>query len=227
MDSNLTNRKLGKLVVFGIITTLFSSVMLLESNKSYSVGYMTQQNATANVNISPTLSIRLLSSAITFGSGTVNNGYNYCWIAKDGDDSGYIDFYDNFSDYSNQNCTSSNPFSANGEIKLENVGNVYANITVKSSKNASTFLGGSSPDLRFGYDDDYDSYCLGNHAKGLADINNISELSQLNTNKNNFCEKLNFSDGSDKASLQFILKIPSDAAGYKENTIIFEASTSN
>lgn len=225
--SDLSNKELGTIIAIGIITTLFTSVIVLETNKTFSIGFATYQNATTNVNISSTLSINLISNAITFGSGTVNNGYNYCWIAKDGDVAGYIDFYDNYSSYSSINCTSANPFTASGQIKLENTGNVNANITVKTSKNASSFIGGNSPELRYGYDDSYDANCIGNHPNGLADITNVNQLNVLSTTKSLFCDKLKYVNGNDYASLQFVIKIPSDAVGYKDNVITFEASQSN
>lgn len=198
-DSDISNKALAGLLIAAIVISVSGTLMVLDKNAGLT-GYATSQDANVSVNITGIVSIVLDSATLDFGTGSVTSGATNAILAYDG------------STFTNVNGTG---FSQSGDIILENDGNLNANITIQTTNDVATFIGGTSPAMEYLAVDNESGSCI----NGLE-----SSYATLTTSPTNFCTKLNFSDSADTVKMGLRLTIPSDTIGYKSNTITFTAS---
>ena len=159
---------------------------------------------TATVNITEMLSILLLDTNISFGSGTVTQGAIWGEI------------------YSNNTAALNGSWSnVNDYFLLENDGNALAQVDVLI--NDIDFIGGTAATSKayFMYKNNETSACL--VTAGGNGYLAWYEFAASNTNYSS-CKSLNYSDGSDALNYYLALRIPSDApVGLKTATVTFTA----
>jgi len=94
-------------------------------------------------------------------------------------------------------------------LEVENIGNTDVNITVFSSKNAQTFIGGSNPKMYFfGTQGNIES---GTTGSGCSVDNLTTTQSELNSTIQTLCSNLTFGIGNNKLTFEMNLTIPDDA----------------
>ena len=206
-EKDISNKALAGLLIAAIVISISGTMMVINKNGGLT-GFATQQNASASVNISGVVSIKLNTNSINFGTGSVTPGQTYCNISQIASTAAFDETPASCGTWSN----------VTGSISLENDGNVNANITVKSTKNATDFVGGTSPGLFSQAANDEASSCN----LGLQ-----SNFTTLDTIARSFCQRLQYGDALDSLKFGIKIKIPSDAIGLKSNTITFDAAQSS
>ena len=188
------------LVVLGLIavTIIFGGLGRLPVLS----GYGTQVAGTMNVTIQGTLSIILIDDTTNFGTGYVDPSQAAAYVDSNGT---YV------------NWINTTEFIADPMV-LQNDGQVVANVSIKSSKDASGFIGGTSAAQKFYSAENETSSC----ATGL-----ITAHTDMLTTDTTLCDKLLYIDASDELKIYYDLAIPNDAPqGNKTSTITFTATSS-
>lgn len=120
-------------------------------------------------------------------------------------------------------CTgSSNIGGTGGFIQVNNVGNVYANVTVSTNKNGSSLLGRSAAEFYYKSDN-------ASTNGGCADADTQSSYTMFTTQnqKEVFCDNLTYGEDSYAAALYINLTVPWNAItdGQEEATLEFVGHT--
>jgi len=203
MKKDISNKALAGLLIAAIVISLSGTMMVFDKQGGIT-GFATEQNGTAAINISGVVSIALPSNSIDFGTSSVVPPNAYCNVSYDGSSTTH-------------EPAACGGWSGSGDIIVENDGNQAANVTIKARDDVATFIGGQSPGMFYKSADNESGSCSGNV---------VSSYTELTTSATNFCDVLDTGadDGFDTVKLHLKLKIPSDAVGYKSNTLTFEAS---
>jgi len=204
MKKDISNKALAGLLIAAIVISLSGTMMVFDKQGSGITGYATEQNGTADINISGVTSIAIPQNNIDFGTSYVVSPNTYCDVSYTSNGSGTI--------HEPSGCGT---WSASGDIQIENDGNQDANITIKAASDVATFIGGTSPAMDYRAENADASSC----ESGLE-----SSFASLTTSATDFCDVLQYEDTEDTIRLGLKLRIPSDAVGLKSNTITFEAS---
>jgi len=168
-------------------------VSALGSMYTYSAvsGFATNiDNATINITIETAALINFTTDFIDFGSGVVL-GDSATLVSAPASVSG-----------GNWSLTSDQSF------QLENIGNTNVSIVLKSGKNASAFIGGTSPAYQFNVTVNEAASCL--NITGAAD-SNLSLLRDATTSEATICEVFPFTAVSDTINITIRLVIPVDS----------------
>ena len=206
------NKFLTILIIFAILIsvlgTFFSINMLNELNdyKEYFTGYGT--SGTVNITISQNLSINVLMTNMTFGTGFVNTGADHATLNST--NMTQAEFGPALAGANWTNTTDFNP----DRISLVNGGNVNASVTVTSDKIPSTFMGGTSPGFEFNASNKEANSCVEAPASWTT----------LTGGADAVCTNMGSTDTKDELYIDVRLTIPYDSQGNKEATFTFGAS---
>lgn len=204
MAEEISNKTLAVIVVAAIVVTLGSTALILRMGAPVVTG-MATESGTAEFNITSVVSIRMVDNLINWGDGAVDAGEDYAWVDSEG----------------NSGNDTAAPFTtqSNGLI-VENDGNVDVNLTVASSKDASTFPGGDATNRDF-------EWKIKNPGTrdntGTCAISTYADVATTNTSA---CSNLTSEDSGDRVELDLYVQIPSDVApGSQSTTIYFVAES--
>lgn len=181
----LSNGTLSILVVVAVVA-IVAGTLLTQHGPT---GYATTDTGYVNLTINQTLAIQVdpTNNTINFGACVPYGGQSYWCATNDSivcDNNGF------------GNCsgdTASPQF-----IRIDNVGNVDANITVQSECNASSFIGGTAPAFQF-----ISSQCNGTGVSSWTDFSSAGGV--------NVCTNLSYLGG--QLRLYANVTIPSNAVG--------------
>jgi len=155
--------------------------------------------AVVNVTISTVTAINFTTDFINFGTGSVNTGSPSATLDTDGTstDGTWAPIRTNFT--------------------LENIGNTNVNITLKTGKNASDFIGGDTPVYQFKYANKEATSCVNSTAMSVW----------MNVSKTDIdlCSYFNAGDINDTINIGVRIVIPSAATGAKTDTFTATATS--
>ena len=198
---DISNRSLAVLL---IVTILISAICTLISfNRLENAGitgyYISNASGTTSMSVVSVTSLRFDVNSINFGSGSVNTtgGFTNCTMDI------------NASTTINQvGCSGFNVTNTAGTFILENAGSTYINITMNSSANSSTFIGGGGA----GYDNPLFQFVVTNNETGscLITVNypNWSDSNLIFGNQSQICGNLTPVDTSDTIRIGVRIGIP-------------------
>ncbi|MGV8151910.1 MAG: hypothetical protein ACP5OG_02425 [Candidatus Nanoarchaeia archaeon] len=183
---------------------LFYISVFLIALSLLTIGFEINANATSgfiNVSIESYVRINFTSDFIDFGPGSISQGAQNATL-------------DTFGTVTNGNWTPVN----NGFI-LENTGNVNVSIDLKSTKNASSFVGGTSPMYQ---------YSINNSEQGSCDSPIVmGEWYEVNTTSpgTRICSLMQYSQEHDSISIDLKMVVPSDSlSGVRTDTFTATAT---
>ena len=232
--ADLSNKSLALLLIVAIVISISGTMMSLnkisemQGQKTGVTGFATANDqGTGNFSINSTFSIQFLQNRISFGTGRVNTtgGYTTCTVGTnhsprhDGDSSNGCIRFDAPGDGLNFNLT------------IENDGNIDANVSLNFSANETTFVGGTSPELKFHVNDTFGdgtrapepgscaTFRNGSSVDSSADNNHFRALDhsgaeiQSATADNGIpvCEGLGATAGANMFTVSLFVTIPDDA----------------
>jgi len=173
-------------VVVVVVVSIFGSMYTYGAVSGFATNI---DNATINITIETAALINFTTDLIEFGSGVVL-GDSATLLSAPADVSG-----GNWS-FSDQS------------FQLENIGNTNVSIVLKSGKNASAFIGGTSPVYQFNVTDAETSSCLNTTS---AAYHNLSLLRDATTSEVTICEIFPFRTSTDTINITIRLVIPVDS----------------
>ena len=153
------------------------------------------QTGTVNVTISSYGALNFTTATLDFGVGGVNNGQAGATIDSEG------------------NQGEGTWTAQNGELVLENIGNVNVSLTLNSNNTAADFIGGVSPTFKAKV-----SNKTGN-AFACTGAGNFSTYQAINLSLTRTCTTFGYESGVDEIEINFQLYIPNDATGDKATGI--------
>jgi len=137
----ISNKTLALLLVAAIVVSIGGTLISLNNVNQGITGHVTSNaTGTTSVNVGAVTTLRFDISSVDFGAGSVNTsgGFNNCTMWINGT-----------TTITQTGCTGFNTTNINGAFVIENAGTTYLNVTLNCSKNASTFIGGTSPAFQF------------------------------------------------------------------------------
>ncbi len=199
MADKISNNTIAALIVLAMFVSVIGTASTI-GGLSGITGYAatTAPNGTVTLNVSGTLSITLINSSIAFSTCKPDATTLYVNSSAGVETGG--------------TCTAA---PSDDYILVNNNGNVDANVTVKSSVVASSFIGGTSPSFQY----------WGENVDGCTGTN--TALTSFTTSETAFCPNLESDDSGDNVKLFARVGIPSDAPvqGQQTATITFTAHT--
>ncbi len=155
-------------------------------------GYAT--TGIVNVTIDQSIVLNFSTSLLNFGNGTVTS--NPATV------------------YSNGTTIDGTWDPVNGELVLENVGNVDANIDLNINKTPAVFIGGTGSDVQISISDNEANSCDDESAAWTS----------ITTSTQTVCGNLSFQPTNNSINIDFGLIIPTDASGARTVGVIATGS---
>ena len=209
----ISNKTLAMFLVAAIVVSLGGTILSLQRLNSISTtGYATantQGNAT--INVTSQTSLRFAINSVNFGTGSVNTtgGYTNCIMSLN-----------DTAAFTKVGCLSFNANNAAGpSFVIENDGNTYVNLTLNASKNATGFIGGTSPAFEYAIYQNETTSCK-------LSIYNESNVSTVAANVVNICQNLSYLDTEDTLRIYVRVTIPYDAPLVTSTTTFTAEGTS-
>ena len=184
--------------VSGVVVTLVSQPVFQGLTGAANTGNLT-------FSIEQEVSINVTADIVNFGPGRVNSDQTNCTIST--------------ADPSDASCGNWTYAATVKNFTVENTGNVKAELYIRSSQNASQWIGGgagSVPDpwVQFKSFDNETNSCT-----------TAFDWTALDDGDRDVCNGLNFTNTKDSLNVAIRLNIPQDASpGSKETTVIFTAT---
>ena len=191
----------GYLAILVIIISLASFGMVLTGNAT----------GTVNITVETSASINFTTFVINWGSGVVAPAQSNATL----DTSAGVN-----------NVTNGNWTGNTQGLILENIGNVNVSINLTAGKNATEFIGGTTPLFQYNATNNETGSCLnstgGTGALSLGTYANITSLPSV------ICGRLRYVQGSDAIRIDLKLVVPSDSfTGILNNSIIAIATATS
>lgn len=191
----------GYLAILVIIISLASFGMVLTGNATGIV----------NITVETSASINFTTFVINWGSGVVAPAQSNATL----DTSAGVN-----------NVTNGNWTGNTQGLILENIGNVNVSINLTAGKNATEFIGGTTPLFQYNATNNETGSCLnstgGTGALSLGTYANITSLPSV------ICGRLRYVQGSDAIRIDLKLVVPSDSfTGILNNSIIAIATATS
>lgn len=159
-------------------------------------------SAIVNVTISSTTAINFTTNLLNLGSGTVNVGSAAATIDSDG------------------NVAGGTGWGNTGNLTLENIGNTNVSLDISFGKSAAEYIGGTSPEYYFKFNNKEAGSCTPASGKSLD-----SWIATTKTNTT-ICSSFSFEDNKDEINIGIKLVIPSDSiAGTRSDVVTATATT--
>lgn len=201
------------LMFIAVITVVFAAISLAVTINKIGdfkalTGFATD-TGTANLTIESLASINFTTDNIDWGSGMVDTEETLA----------YLDTKDN-------SVTNGNWTATGTGLILENIGNVNVSIDIKAGKTAATFLGGTSPDYEWRFEDSLEAgSCL--NSTGGTDALPLDTFYDVNTTSpgTRVCEIFQFVDGTDSIKIHLNLSVPYNAITGARGDIITATAT--
>ncbi|MFA7707767.1 MAG: hypothetical protein WCX73_02350 [Candidatus Pacearchaeota archaeon] len=171
---------IGYIAIIVIILSLASIGMKF-------TGFATTTDAgRVNITISSAAAINFTTDFVDFGTGSVSTGQPNATVDTEG------------------TLTGGTGWSGANNLTLENIGNVNVSVGLKSSKLASTFIGGTNPEFKFRVinDSEHDS-CVGGDAWTYTEFTLADDT---------VCTNFPFADDRDEIDIGIRLVVPSDSS---------------
>lgn len=167
----------------------------------------------ANLSVETVADINFTLALITWGSGKVNSGASAANLVS--------------MDISG-NVTGGNwSLQSRGGLNLTNIGNVNTTLNITVGKNASVFMGGTSPSYMINVSQAAPNACLNATGTGTAGMSfNLGTFYNANTsNKIMNCDVFQFKNGNDAVRIDINITLPSDSlVGVLTDTITVTAT---
>ena len=190
------------ILTIALITMLVSAVSL--GFTYYSVnnfkdnlfsGYATfETNATINITVASNVVINFTTNNINFGTGSVNAGTIQAYL-----DSG------------NGLATNSSGWSsAKQALVLENIGTANVSISIRTYKNATTFIGGTNPSYAFNITNNNPGSCTNITGFNLNQYYEVNATT-LSAGGSPLCTNLPANDATDSINISIRLIVPYDS----------------
>jgi hypothetical protein len=192
-------------IVISITGTFLSFDMLneLEVYRQYFTGH--GLSGQVNITITENLTINVIQTNITFGTGYVDTGLLGATL-----NTSVADYLIGPQNWTNTTVYNPKP------IELRNDGNVNASINITSGQTADQFLGGTTPSYEFNSSNMLEA--------GLEDcVGTLYDYTNLDTTQQQFCTNLGSVDNRDQLYAHCRLWVPSDTTGEKEDYWTFTA----
>ncbi len=166
-------------------------------------GYAVTENETAivNVTISTSAALEFTTALLDFGSGYVNAGQAGATINSDG------------------TVTDGTWAVQNGELVLDNIGNINLSLTLSTNKTVADFIDGLNPTFKAKVSD------TAGNTGACTGTQTFSSYAEVNQTLQTACGKLAFGGDFDEIDINFELYIPNDAEGAKTIGIIAIGTT--
>ncbi len=161
--------------------------------------------ATANVTITSSEAINFTTDNINWGSGTVNGGETNATL-----------------DTASGTVTGGTWTAVSQGFILENIGNVNVTLDLATDKDASTFIGGTSPLYQFNVTNNEAGSCPSANQSitfgAYYDVNTTSPGTRV-------CDNFQFTDASDTLRIDIKVVIPADAIPEAKGSIMTATAT--
>ncbi len=205
---DVSNRTIAILLFLAMAVSLAGTLVAVAKMNSLSMsGYATNPNATAQLTIANTLSIKFSVASIDWGSGYVNGSANECNLttsdvgaAPYGGCVGFVD-------------------PAPAPLRLENDGNVVANVTVKLNQTPGTWIGDGSAQAWINVQEGEAGSCT---------LNLLTGLTSISTTPVTICERFQYANTNDELTLGMKVLVPNTAPpGTKVTEVNAQATAAN
>jgi len=220
---DISNRTLAILLIAAMVVSLGGTMLSLNRLTRFRVpsqqitGFA-EGTGTANLSIITETTITVVDSLIDFGEGIINTTAD-CTNAT------------LVSSYNDTNWTGINDICwvnsssltikavESDDIVIRNDGNTNVTLTMDSGDDdAATFIGGTTATPL------YDYRAHSNETDACDNANNGTWNPINSSGTMAVCEKLKFDNDEDEVRISIRIRIPSDATGYKEDTLTFTSS---
>jgi len=161
-------------------------------------GFAVTDNETGvvNVTISGSGALNFTTAILDFGAGAVNGGQAGATINSEG-------------------SQGEGTWAAqNGQLVLENIGNVNVSLTLSTNKSVADFIGGTSPTFKAKTTDS------ASNTGACTGTETFSSYATINTTLQTACSVFGYSSALDEIDIDFELYIPNDATGEKTVGIV-------
>jgi hypothetical protein len=187
------------LVVFSLV--VFSNNPISNYAENLITGFATD-TGTVNITVESAAAINFTLDVLNFGSGRVNLGSTNATLdsSKNGASAA-------------SNVTNGN-FSGNtAGLLLENVGNVNVTLKLGFQKNATSFLGGTSPSYAFNLTNNRTGSCVNTTGFLMNQFYEINQTALYNSSQDGvmMCDKFFFESTRDMLRIDIRLHLPSDS----------------
>ena len=196
----ITNKTLAVFLVVAVVISVGGTILSLDrigNLRIQTTGFATSSTqGNATINVTSQTSIRFSINSVDFGAGSVNTtgGYNNCTMSLN-----------DTAVFTKVGCLSFNANNAAGpSFVIENDGGTYVNLTLNSTKNAASFIGGTNPAFEYAIYQNETSSCK-------LSIYNESNVSTVAANVVNICQNLSYLDTEDTLRIYVRVRIPYDA----------------
>ncbi|HLC54276.1 MAG TPA: hypothetical protein VJK07_01470 [Candidatus Nanoarchaeia archaeon] len=192
------------IAAFAALSALLSAGFTYYSASSFKEGMITglasQTNGTVNLTVDTLLSVIFTASSMNFGSGSVDAGSTHANVSSGVLAVGGSWFYPGASGFG-----------------VRNDGTVNATLNLKTGKNATQLLGGTSPAYQFKVANSEANSCLNNTggttAGGTGGLITLGTFFDVNTTDlgTPICGIFNFIDSADSIEIDVFFTIPYDS----------------
>lgn len=192
-----------------IFSAGFSYYSLSSFRDTWVTGYaFSTANATINLTVGTLLSLNFTNRSILWGTGYVNDGQSQANLTTRANVASVSSVGGSWA------ITAAN--GANGFV-LENIGNVNATIHLRTTKNSTQLLGGTSPVYQFNVSVVESGSCLntthGTTAGGIGGLTTLAVFQDVNTSSPGtpICGVFRYTDSADTLRVDVHLQVPYDS----------------
>lgn len=220
---DISNKTLAILLIAAMVVSLGGTILSLNRLSVFRTpaqqitGYGAG-TGTANLSITQDTTIEVFVNIIDFGSGIVNVsfGCTNATLASSHNDTNWTAEWDTcWADASGPVTFN----SGDNDIVLRNDGNINLTVTMDStSDTAATFIGGTADTPLYQY------RAFSNETNACDSANNATWHDVNSSATMAICNKLKSSNDEDEVRVAIKVRIPKDAAGYKEDILTFTSS---
>ncbi|MEK6909415.1 MAG: hypothetical protein AABX23_05190 [Nanoarchaeota archaeon] len=184
------------LVIFLLITSVFSMIFFYMSAKNLFMhisGYATSTGE-INLTVESDATATFTTSQINWGSGRVNSGQSSAGL----------------NTFETNNVTNGNwTLQNSGGLRIQNNGNVNLTLNLSGSKTAAQIIGGTGPGYKWNISNVEAGSCR-NSSGGTGSLP-LDLFYDVNTTTTLFCSFFHYDNGQDSIRIDFNLTVPSDS----------------
>lgn len=200
------------LMIVAVIAVVFASVnLMITVNKIKDIKSLTGFVAsigTANLTIETSANVNFTTNNIDWGSGMVDVGETLAYL-----------------DTKAGTVTNGNWTANAGGFVLENIGNVNVSLDIKAGKSAATFVGGTSPDYEWLFENNESVSCQ--NSTGGADGIPLDAMYDVNTTGDGtrVCDVFQYLNSNNTINIHINLTIPYNSLKGAKGDIITATAT--
>jgi hypothetical protein len=208
-------------LVVVICSFIYAGFVLIAPNNLYAIGisgFATASNVTsAKVNLSVTQGVIINFSidTIQWGSGAVSTGNQNATLDTSQPAASKVQ-----RGTWNETTGETGLYNRTNGLILQNIGNVNVSLYLKTGKNASNFIGGTSPSYMFNITNNLtgscvagDNFTLGKYYEVNATDNGTSGVNfyRTTTDGTRVCNNFTFYQSSNAIKIDIYLRVPTDS----------------